>query len=157
MPCGGASVTGLSLSCSDKLRRWNRLGLEGALLSCLIEQPIRMSSLTVGRKFCRDRCEAAFPDLPVLGTGAQGTRLALRVALTPPPELRKGWGSNHAGNPHAPGGIPVAGGLPPVGSYPLRVVAIELTDATPSGTRNHISPTCNPDTRGSHRADRCDT
>ena len=94
---------------------------------------------------------------PVLGTGAQGTRLALRVALTPPPELRKGWGSNHAGNPHAPGGIPVAGGLPPVGSYPLRVVAIELTDATPSGTRNHISPTCNPDTRGSHRADRCDT
>ncbi|KAG7212869.1 hypothetical protein KM043_002222 [Ampulex compressa] len=37
----------LSLSCSDKMAKWNVLGLQGALLSLLIPQ-IRMKSITIG-------------------------------------------------------------------------------------------------------------
>ncbi|CAJ1401780.1 unnamed protein product [Effrenium voratum] len=35
-------------SCSDKLCRWNRLGWEGALLSRLLKEPLRMQSVVLG-------------------------------------------------------------------------------------------------------------
>ena len=38
-------------TCSDKLARWNCLGLQGSLLSSVLKDPLYMSSLTVGRKF----------------------------------------------------------------------------------------------------------
>ena len=38
----------LSLSCSDKLARWNAVGLQGALLSLLIDKPIYFQSLIIG-------------------------------------------------------------------------------------------------------------
>lgn len=38
-------------SCSDKICRWNCLGLQGSLLSSLLETPLYMDTLTVGRKF----------------------------------------------------------------------------------------------------------
>lgn len=38
----------LSVSCSDKLMRWNIVGIQGALLSRLLEEPIYMKSITVG-------------------------------------------------------------------------------------------------------------
>ncbi|KAK9509230.1 hypothetical protein O3M35_006588 [Rhynocoris fuscipes] len=38
----------LSLSCSDKLARWIYVGVQGALLSQLIEEPVRISVLVIG-------------------------------------------------------------------------------------------------------------
>eukprot|EP00804_Cyclotella_cryptica_P018168 CCRYP_005934-RB/>CCRYP_005934-RB protein AED:0.06 eAED:0.06 QI:65/1/1/1/0.33/0.5/4/524/426 len=46
-------------SCSDKICRWNCLGLQGALLMTLLEDPLYMTTLTVGRKFSRAICQRA--------------------------------------------------------------------------------------------------
>lgn len=37
----------LSVSCSDKLTRWLQIGLQGALLSLILAEPIRFSSFTI--------------------------------------------------------------------------------------------------------------
>ena len=54
-PSGDAPA---SLSCSDKIARWNCLGLQGALLSTWFE-PLYLSSVSVGRKFSQAHCERA--------------------------------------------------------------------------------------------------
>jgi hypothetical protein len=46
-------------SCSDKICRWNCLGLQGSLLMSLLESPIYLTTLTVGRKFSRTVCQRA--------------------------------------------------------------------------------------------------
>jgi len=43
-------------SCSDKICRWNCMGLQGSLLSSLMETPLYMDTLTVGRKFTSCIC-----------------------------------------------------------------------------------------------------
>lgn len=40
-------------TCSDKIARWNCLGLQGSLLSAILSKPIYMDSITIGRKFNR--------------------------------------------------------------------------------------------------------
>lgn len=46
-------------TCSDKICRWNCLGLQGSLLVSLLQGPIYMSSLTVGRKLTECICRRA--------------------------------------------------------------------------------------------------
>ena len=46
-------------SCSDKLSRWNCLGLQGSLLASVLNEPLYMTTLTVGRKFSRAICQRA--------------------------------------------------------------------------------------------------
>mmetsp|Transcript_24017 Transcript_24017/g.37668 ORF Transcript_24017/g.37668 Transcript_24017/m.37668 type:complete len:328 (+) Transcript_24017:461-1444(+) len=49
---------GFAMTCSDKIARWNALGLQGGLLANLVE-PIFLTSCTVGRKFSRLHCMRA--------------------------------------------------------------------------------------------------
>jgi len=46
-------------SCSDKLCRWNCVGLQGSFLASLLNKPLYMTSLTVGRKFTSCICRRA--------------------------------------------------------------------------------------------------
>lgn len=46
-------------TCSDKICRWNYLGLQGSLLAGLLEQPLYISTLTVGRKLSGSVCRRA--------------------------------------------------------------------------------------------------
>mmetsp|Transcript_18620 Transcript_18620/g.31790 ORF Transcript_18620/g.31790 Transcript_18620/m.31790 type:complete len:262 (-) Transcript_18620:18-803(-) len=46
-------------TCSDKICRWNVLGLQGALLSSVLTEPLYMTTLTVGRKFTSCICRRA--------------------------------------------------------------------------------------------------
>ena len=61
-PDGMALVAGsphYSLSCSDKIARWQCLGLQGTLLMQFLQHPVYLQSCTFGRKFNRQRCERA--------------------------------------------------------------------------------------------------
>lgn len=56
VPIGTApaeSSLGSLHTCSDKVCRWNCLGWQGSLLASLLEEPLHMQSITVGRKFSK--------------------------------------------------------------------------------------------------------
>ena len=46
-------------TCSDKMARWNCLGLQGSLLSSMLDFPLYMTTLTVGRKMTNVICRRA--------------------------------------------------------------------------------------------------
>jgi hypothetical protein len=46
-------------TCSDKICRWNCLGLQGSLLASTLNAPIYMSTITVGRKLTACICRRA--------------------------------------------------------------------------------------------------
>lgn len=61
IPVGTAAVDsgeGNVMTCSDKIARWNALGVQGALLSAIMH-PVYLSTVTVGRKFSKVHCERA--------------------------------------------------------------------------------------------------
>lgn len=49
----------LTMSCSDKLCLWNAVGVQGALLSRLIEAPIYYDSVVLGSVFVESHMERA--------------------------------------------------------------------------------------------------
>ncbi|RZC40089.1 prostaglandin F synthase-like [Asbolus verrucosus] len=57
----GRGVRTLSVSCSDKLAKWCHLGIQGALLSILLKEPIYLSSFTIagGTPFDKEAMERA--------------------------------------------------------------------------------------------------
>lgn len=61
-PPGTSTVTlgkGSIHTCSDKICRWNILGLQGSLLSSFIDEPMYLSTITIARKFTRCICQRA--------------------------------------------------------------------------------------------------
>lgn len=50
---------GNTYTCSDKIARWNCLGLQGKLLMHFLESPLYLSTITVGRKFSQVIAERA--------------------------------------------------------------------------------------------------
>jgi len=61
-PPGTSTVTcnhGSIHTCSDKICRWNYLGLQGSLLSLVLNQPLYLEGFIVGRKFTRSICQRA--------------------------------------------------------------------------------------------------
>ena len=64
VPPGAVALTeapecGQTMTCSDKIARWNALGVQGALLAQLLEAPLQLSTITVGRKFSQRHCMRA--------------------------------------------------------------------------------------------------
>lgn len=48
-----------SMSCSDKILKWNVVGLQGALLSKFLREPIYLEAVCIGEKFQPDHFERA--------------------------------------------------------------------------------------------------
>lgn len=54
----------MSVSCSDKIAKWCYLGIQGALLSMLLERPLYLSSFTISgqTQFCENALKRALYD-----------------------------------------------------------------------------------------------
>nr|CAD7455030.1 unnamed protein product [Timema tahoe] len=77
----------LSLSCSDKLARWNAVGIQGALLSLLLSAPVHLSSIVIAR-VCPHSQEALHR--AVVGRVDGGSQPLLLHSLVPFVDARQG-------------------------------------------------------------------
>jgi len=57
--CLPGSGEGYLMSCSDKIAKWNALGIQGSLLARLLGKGIYLTSITIGRKFSQAHCHRA--------------------------------------------------------------------------------------------------
>ena len=58
--CTPQSREGCSMSCSDKIAKWNCLGVQGSIIiKYLASGPVYLKSITIGRKFSQLHCERA--------------------------------------------------------------------------------------------------
>ena len=81
------------MSCSDKLARWQEIGIQGALLSLLMPAPIRLASIVVGQPSSIDalrravgRCATARSGGVEASQAVQLGSTALRFEHASPPE-----------------------------------------------------------------------
>ncbi|KAI9313166.1 adenosine deaminase/editase [Dichotomocladium elegans] len=81
------SEPSLCMSCSDKLARWNVLGLQSALLSTVVNAPIYLDSIVVGDMYDKESLERALygrlKDLHGLPTPFKVNRPKLYHATVP--------------------------------------------------------------------------
>lgn len=54
-----SSGEGYIMSCSDKIAKWNALGIQGSLLASLLGKGVYLTSIVIGRKFSQLHCERA--------------------------------------------------------------------------------------------------
>eukprot|EP00434_Breviolum_minutum_P014693 symbB.v1.2.012957.t1/scaffold906.1/size153294/2 len=91
--------SGNSLSCSDKVARWQFQGLEGVLLASLVQGPLRLSTISIGRKFDHASCVLALgwtshpPDILQSTLSLEAALAAAKSSLgVAAPESEKGDG-----------------------------------------------------------------
>ncbi|KAL7752021.1 hypothetical protein RI367_002549 [Sorochytrium milnesiophthora] len=58
-PGRGDAVPSHSYSCSDKIAKWNYLGLQGSLLTTLVDRPVYPASIIIGDYYERDSAKRA--------------------------------------------------------------------------------------------------
>ena len=95
------SPPAISMSCSDKVRLWNSLGMQGALLSQWLE-PVFYTSIVLSRSPGMDATYAAACTSALAGLGARARRCTVHLVDQPFPSGREQVEERVAASLHIP-------------------------------------------------------